>query len=203
MNKSESETLAERVRIIEDNSRKNNMIFNSIPEAVTETPEHLLENIGQILTRKLNVASDDEYCLRLGGKIDSGRHRAVQVILKNSAVQRSCLRDSYMLNIIAIFDIALSYFRATCLGHLNLLVSVGLDYVSIPGNSSQFSQLFVVSASPDASYLRVRSFWSRSLRSGTLRSRSFGSEAKFGHFGRSHYGPGHFGRGHFCLYFRH
>ena len=26
---------------------------------------------------------------------------------------------------------------------------------------------------------RVRSFWSRSLRSGTLRSRSFGSEAKF------------------------
>ena len=50
---------------------------------------------------------------------------------------------------------------------------------------------------------RVRSFWSRSLRSGTLRSRSFGSEAKFGHFGRGHYGPGHFGRGHFCLYFRH
>ena len=49
---------------------------------------------------------------------------------------------------------------------------------------------------------RVRSFWSRSLRSGTLRSRSFGSEAKFGHFGRGHYGPGHFGRGHFCLYFR-
>ena len=33
---------------------------------------------------------------------------------------------------------------------------------------------------------RVRSFWSRSLRSGTLRSRSFGSEAKFGHFGRGH-----------------
>ena len=51
--------------------------------------------------------------------------------------------------------------------------------------------------------VRVRSFWSRSLRSGTLRSRSFGSEAKFGHFGRGHYGPGHFGRGHFCLYFRH
>ena len=50
---------------------------------------------------------------------------------------------------------------------------------------------------------RVRSFWSRSLRSGTLRSRSFGSEAKFDHFGRGHYGPGHFGRGHFCLYFRH
>ena len=50
---------------------------------------------------------------------------------------------------------------------------------------------------------RVRSFWSRSLRSGTLRSRSFGSEAKFGHFGLGHYGPGHFGRGHFCLYFRH
>ena len=49
----------------------------------------------------------------------------------------------------------------------------------------------------------VRSFWSRSLRSGTLRSRSFGSEAKFGHFGRGHYGPGHFGRGHFYLYFRH
>ena len=150
VNKSESETLAEKVRIIEDNSRKNNVIFNSIPEAVTETPEHLLENVGQILTRKLNVASDVEYCLRLGGKIDSGRHSAVLVILKNSAVQRSCLRESYMLNIIAIFDIALSYFRATCLAHLNLLVSVGLDYVSNPGNSSQFSQLFVVSASPDA-----------------------------------------------------
>ena len=42
---------------------------------------------------------------------------------------------------------------------------------------------------------RVRSFWSRSLRSGTLRSRSSGSEAKFGHFGSGHYGPGHFGRG--------
>ena len=50
---------------------------------------------------------------------------------------------------------------------------------------------------------RVRSFWSRSLRSGTLRLRSFGSEAKFVQFGRGHYGPGHFGRGHFCLYFRH
>ena len=52
-------------------------------------------------------------------------------------------------------------------------------------------------------FKRVRSFWSRSLRSGTLRSRSFGSEAKFGQFGRGHYGPGHFGRGHICLYFRH
>ena len=55
----------------------------------------------------------------------------------------------------------------------------------------------------DDNIYRVRSFWSRSLRSGTLRSRSFGSEAKFGHFGRGHYGPGHFGRGHFCQYFRH
>ena len=52
-------------------------------------------------------------------------------------------------------------------------------------------------------FTRVRSFWSRSLRSGTLRSRSFGSEAKFGQFGRGHYGPGHFGRGHICLYFSH
>ena len=48
-------------------------------------------------------------------------------------------------------------------------------------------------------FQRVRSFWSRSLRSGTLRSRSFGSEVKFGQFGRGHYGPGHFGRGHFAL----
>ena len=57
---------------------------------------------------------------------------------------------------------------------------------------------------PDVdSVYRVRSFWSRSLRSGTLRLRSFGSEAKFGHFGCGHYGPGHFGRGHFCLYFKH
>ena len=73
VNKSESETLAERVRIIEDNLRKNNVIFNGIPEDVTETPEHLLENVCQILTRKLNVAITVEYCHRLGGKIDSGR----------------------------------------------------------------------------------------------------------------------------------
>ena len=103
MNNSESETLAERVRIIEDNSRKNNVIFNGIPEAVTETPEHLLENVGQILTRKLNVANDVEYCHHLGGEIDSGRPRAVLVKLKNSAVQRSCLRVSYKLMGSSIF----------------------------------------------------------------------------------------------------
>ena len=37
VNKSEFETLAERVLIIEDNSRKNNVIFNGIPEDVTDS----------------------------------------------------------------------------------------------------------------------------------------------------------------------
>ena len=66
-------------------------------------------------------------------------------------------------------------------------------------------KLLTITSFPDLKTVvgRVRSFWARSLRSGTLRSRSFGSEAKFGHFGRGHYGPGYFGHCHFCLYFRH
>ena len=65
-----------------------------------------------------------------------------------------------------------------------------------PRNSSQLA--FKLEKKPKAAnylinyfYLvvcnRVRSFWSRSLRSGTLRSWSFGSEVKFGQFGRGHY----------------
>ena len=66
--------IAERVRKLEDYSRRNNIIIDGISERKDENEEALLRDVNNLVSNRLDIEMDIDVCHRLGNKnISSNR----------------------------------------------------------------------------------------------------------------------------------
>ena len=90
--------VADRVRIMEDYSRRNNIIFDGIEKDGSETEEQLTFKIQKILTERLGVTADYDVAHRLGDSRNGrDRPRPVIVRFKSFSDRQACMRASFNL----------------------------------------------------------------------------------------------------------
>ena len=96
--------IAERVRKLEDYSRRNNIIIDGIPERKDENEEVLLRDVNNLVSNKLDIEMDIDVCHRLGNKnISSNRPRPTIVRLASHSQRDKCLKSSHKLKGTNIF----------------------------------------------------------------------------------------------------
>ena len=83
--------LLERVRILEDNSKKNNVVINGIPAMKDENGERLHVHVCKLLSDTLVINVETESVQRLGRE-EAGRSRPILVKFRNEADKLSCLK---------------------------------------------------------------------------------------------------------------
>ena len=76
---SDTEPLSERVRILEDEARKHNLIIEGFIERKEETSERLLTDIGKLFEEKLDFSTAIEECRRLGKKTPAAHVQSLSV----------------------------------------------------------------------------------------------------------------------------
>ena len=93
--------IRERVRELEDYSRRNNLILDGIPERSGETNENLQVAVVNIFKEKMNVNANVEIAHRLGrsGNPNHNPSRPRQVIVKmrNFSDRQACIRSASKL----------------------------------------------------------------------------------------------------------
>ena len=83
--------IAERVRILEDHSRRNNIIVEGLPEKENENKEILQASVRELLNKKLDVNPPSDDMHRLGKKAGK-KPRPVLIKLKSHGDKQDCIR---------------------------------------------------------------------------------------------------------------
>ena len=87
------ESVSERVRSLEDYSRRNNIVVDCLVEDKEENSEKLQVNISKLLSEKLNLIPEIDVCHRLGIKDEStAKPRPVIIKFNKQEYKHSCLR---------------------------------------------------------------------------------------------------------------
>ena len=91
-------SVSERVRSLEDYSRRNNIVVDGLVEDKEENSEKLQVNISKLLSEKLNLIPEIDVFHRLG-KIDesTAKHRPVIIKFNKQEDKHSCLRSASKL----------------------------------------------------------------------------------------------------------
>ena len=85
--------LSDRVRKLEDYSRKNNVIIEGLPESKNETTDKIQSTLSHLLKDKMNIVPDIDAVHRMG-KLPPTRDKLRPVImkLKSSNNRQDCLK---------------------------------------------------------------------------------------------------------------
>ena len=92
------ESVSERVRSLEDYSRRNNIVVDGLVEDKEENSEKLQVNISKLLSEKLNLIPEIDVCHRLGKKDEfTAKPRPVIIKFNKHEDKHSCLRSASKL----------------------------------------------------------------------------------------------------------
>ena len=88
--------LGERLRCLEDYSRKNNLIIDGIPEPSGETTETLQSSIQMLFNEKLKLKPEIDNLHRIGSKGNKSDNRPRSVIIRMTKFhhRQECLKSS-------------------------------------------------------------------------------------------------------------
>ena len=89
--------LADRIRALEDDARKNNIIAEGVSEIKDENNEKLQVAISKLFNEKLEVNPEITECRRIGSKELSSKPRPVIMKLKNDGDRLKCMKSAAKL----------------------------------------------------------------------------------------------------------
>ena len=97
------ELLTEKLRQVEDYSRRNNLIFSGLPEPSGENGEQLEASVKKLMVEKLNIKPNLDTVHRLGTAENRVKPRPVIVRLTSHAQRQECLRSASKLKGSSVF----------------------------------------------------------------------------------------------------
>ena len=89
--------LDDRVRVMDDALRKNNLRFEGIPESNNENYEQSQAKIQSLISEKLDLNIKLESANRIGNRIENNKPRPIIARLSNFSDRQKCLRAAYKL----------------------------------------------------------------------------------------------------------
>ena len=84
--------LGERIRVIDDFTRKKNLRIEGIPESDGENHEQTQKKVEQLIAERMNIETRLETATRIGKKDNTGRPRPIVAKFTQYNVRQKCLR---------------------------------------------------------------------------------------------------------------